>query len=278
MPKKRFVLEKVSEKDGIAWLILNRPEKKNALNNELMKEFIEKVHKLKENDRIRCIVTTGAGDSYCSGVDLYYLREVWKRKRRWDERGFTDEIVRVLRLCPQITIAAVSGYCLGGGLALVNGHDLAVAADTAKLGMPEIIRGSFGAIATSTLFHTGIPVKKAFYVQLTGRHLSGKEAEKVGLVSKSVPEKKLVPFVKKLAVEIASRDPVALEHAKIAGYLEMDMEFDMALKVDDLVAHRMRYYTNPLADVEGYIRSQKGGGNLTYVKPQRKRLRNPGGT
>jgi len=269
MADTKLVLQDISEEDRIAWLTFNRPEKKNALGRALMAELIDILKSLRENEKIRCIVTTGAGDSYCSGLDLYDLRDAWKRKRRWNEGGSTVEIVTLLRDCPQITIAAVNGYCLGGGLALVNGHDLAVAADTAKLGMPEIIRGSFGATATSTLFHTGVPFKKAFYIQLTGRNLSGEEAERIGLVSTVVPAKELIPFVGELAREIASRDAVPLEHAKIAAYMEMDMEFGEALRTDDLVAHRMRYYTNPLSDVDGYLRSQKGGGNLKYVKPEK---------
>jgi len=270
MAEKKLILEKISEAEGIAWLTLNRPEKKNALSRALMAELISILKELRENDNIRCIVTTGAGDSYCSGLDLYDLRDTWKRKRRWDEGGSTGEIITLLRSCPQITIAAVNGYCLGGGLAVMNGHDLAVAADTARLGMPEIIRGSFGATATSTLFHTGIPFKKAFYVQLTGRNLTGEEAERVGLVSKVVPEKELMPFVEELAREIATRHPVPLEHAKIAAYMDMDMGHDMALKTDELVSHRMHVYSNPLNDVEGYLQSQKGGGSVGYVKPEKK--------
>ena len=270
MAEKRLVVEEISEKEGVAWITLNRPEKKNALTMALMGELIDTLKVLRENEKIRCIVTTGAGDSYCSGVDLYDLKEISKRKRRWYKSDSTGEIVNLLRNCPQVTIAAVNGYCLGGGLALVNGHDLAIAADTAKLGMPEIIRGSFGAVATSTLFHTGIPFKTAFYLQLTGRNLSGAEAEKSGLVSKVVPEKELIQFVKELALEIASRDSVPLEHAKIAAYMEMDLEFSQALKIDDLVIHRMRHYSDPLSDVEGYLESQKGGSNLGYTKPDRK--------
>ncbi len=269
MGDKKFLLERISEEEGIAWLTLNRPERKNALSKALMAEIIDCLKDLRENDRIRCIVTTGAGDSFCSGLDLYDLRESWKRKRRWDEGGSAREIVTLLRGCPQVTIAAVNGYCLGGGLVLVNGHDLAFAADTAKIGMPEIIRGSYGAIATPTLFHSGIPMKKAFYIQLTGRNLTAEEAEKIGLVSKVVPEKQLMDSVNQLAREIASRDPATLEHAKIAAYTERDLEFNKALQVDDLVAHRQKYYTNPLNDVEDYLRSQKGGANLGYVKPEK---------
>jgi enoyl-CoA hydratase/carnithine racemase len=263
------LLTHVSEAEGIAWLTLNRPEKKNALSKALMAEIIECLKELRENDKIRCIVTTGAGDSFCSGLDLYDLRESWKRKRRWEEGGTAREIITILRSCPQVTIAAVKGYCLGGGLVLLNGHDLGFAADNAKIGMPEVIRGSYGAIATPTLFQSGIPTKKAFYIQLSGENLTALEAERLGLVSKIVPERELMDAVNAFARGIASRDPVTLEHAKIAAYMARDLDFHKALQVDDLVSHRQKFYTNPLNDVEKYLQSQKGGGKLNYVKPER---------
>ncbi len=271
MAEMRAVLSNVDEETGVAWLTLNRPEKKNAMSRQLMTEMISILKDLSDNDRIRCVVTTGAGSAYSSGLDLYDLREAWKGKRRWHEGGSTYEIVRLLRRMPQVTVAAINGWCLGGGLALVNGHDLAVACESALFGMPEIIRGSYGAVATSTLFHSGIPLKKAFYIQLTGRNLTAAEAERVGLVSQVVADKDFLPSVEKLAEEIASRNGVTLESAKIAAYMERDMDFEMALRTDDLVSHRMRYYTNPLSDVEGYLHSQKGGGSTAYVKPENKK-------
>jgi enoyl-CoA hydratase/carnithine racemase len=261
------VLQKLDESAGVAWLTLNRPEKKNALSRGLMAELIAALKELSENEKIKCIVTTGAGDSYSSGLDLYDLRESWRRKRSWDQAGTTYEIVRLLRGIPQVTIAAVRGWCLGGGLALVNGHDLAIAAESARFGMPEVIRGSYGAVATSTLFHSGIPFKKAFYIQLTGRNLTAAQAERVGLVSEVVADDQLNSSVEQLAKEIGSRNGTTLESAKIAAYMERDMDFSMALRTDDLVSHRMRYYTDPLNDVEGYLHSQKGGGTTGYVKP-----------
>jgi enoyl-CoA hydratase/carnithine racemase len=271
MAETKTVLQKINEQDGVAWLTLNRPEKKNALSRALMAELISLLKELRENDNVRCIVTTGAGNSYSSGLDLYDLRDSWKRKRRWEEGGSTVEIVKLLRSCPQVTVAAINGWCLGGGLALLNGHDLAVAAESAQFGMPEIIRGSYGAVATSTLFHSGIPFKKAFYIQLTGRNLSASEAERVGLISQVVPDSQLVGYVDELAREIGTRNPATLESAKIAAYMEKDMNFDAALRTDDLVSHRMRYYTNPLSDVEDYLHSQKGGGSTRYVKPEDRR-------
>jgi enoyl-CoA hydratase/carnithine racemase len=251
------VLQRVDEDAGIAWLTFNRPEKKNAMSHKFMAELIAALKNLADNDKIKCVVTTGSGDSYSSGLDLYDLRDSWKRKRAWDHAGTTYEIVRVLRNMPQVTLAAVRGWCLGGGLALINGHDLCIAGESAKFGMPEVIRGSYGAVATSTLFHSGIPV-----------NLTAAEAERIGLVSEVVPDDQLMTSVEQLAKELGSRNAVTLESAKIAAYMQKDMDFLTALRTDDLVSHRMRYYTNPLNDVEGYLHSQKGGGTTKYVKPE----------
>ena len=267
MAETKFLNANIDENTGIAWLTLNRPEKKNALSIALLTEVAAILRSLAENEKIRCIVTTGAGDSYSSGRDLYDMRGQDNRRRT---RGFggVAEIVDIMRKLPQITVAKVRGWCLGGGLALINGHDLVVSADTANFGMPEVIRGSYGATATPSLFHAGIPFKKAFYISLTGRNLTGIEAERVGLVSQVVPEKELDGFVETLAKELASRNGATLENAKIAAYMQKDLPFDMALRADDLVQHRLRYYTNPLSDVEGYLHSQKGGGTVRYIKPE----------
>jgi len=267
MSETKFINTNIDENTGIAWLTLNRAEKKNALSIALLAEVAAILRSLAENEKIRCIVTTGAGDSYSSGRDLYDMRGQDNRRR---SRGFggVAEIVDIMRKLPQITVAKVRGWCLGGGLALINGHDLVVSADSANFGMPEVIRGSYGATATPSLFHAGIPFKKAFYISLTGRNLTGLEAERIGLVSQVVPEKDLDGFVETLAKELASRNGPTLENAKIAAYMQKDLPFDMALRADDLVQHRLRYYTNPLSDVEGYLHSQKGGGTVRYVKPE----------
>jgi len=269
MADNKFILANIQETDGIAWLTLNRPEKKNALSIALLKELADILRSLADNDKIRCIVTTGAGDSYSSGRDLYDMRnsQTHRRRSRGGDGGVV-EIVRIMRNLPQVTLAAVKGWCLGGGIAMINGHDLVIAADTAKFGMPEVIRGSYGATATPSLFHGGIPSKKAFYISLTGRNLTGAEAERAGLVSQVVPEKELDSYVETLAKELGSRNAATLENAKIAAYMQKDLPFDMALQADDLVQHRLRYYTNPLNDVEGYLHSQKGGGTVKYVKPE----------
>jgi enoyl-CoA hydratase/carnithine racemase len=270
MTDTKLILANIDEQAGIAWLTLNRPEKKNALSIALLNELAGTLRSVADNDKIRCVVTAGAGGSYSSGRDLYDMRGQSNRSRSRGIGGVA-EIVSIMRGMPQVTIAAVQGWCLGGGLALINGHDLVVAGETAKFGMPEIIRGSYGATATPSLFHAGIPLKKAFFISLTGRNLTGIEAERVGLVSQVVPDKDLDGYIETLAKEIASRNGATLESAKIAAYMQKDLPFHMALQADDLVQHRLRYYTNPLSDVEGYLHSQKGGGTVGYVKPEDKK-------
>lgn len=267
MAKQKLILKRVSRKDRIARLTLNRPEKKNALSQALMDELLAALYGIRDDREIRCIVIAGAGDTFCAGMDLHELgRTRQKTPQRWDQADLR-ELMALLRSCPQITIAQVQGYCLGGGLVLVNGCELAVAADDARLGMPEIIRGSYGAVATPTLFQSGVPAKTAFRVQLTGRNLTGEEAARVGLVSHVAPAASLKKEVASLAKEIASRHPAALEHGKLSAYAALDSTYEMALRTDEYISHRLRTYANPTGHVDDYLKSQKGGANATYVKP-----------
>ncbi|MGE5303474.1 MAG: enoyl-CoA hydratase/isomerase family protein, partial [Alphaproteobacteria bacterium] len=128
MADQELIRKIISEKEGIAWLTLNRPEKKNALSIALLGELAAILRELADNDKVRCIVTTGAGDSYSSGRDLYDMRGQSHRRRARGGDGGVAEIVAIMRKLPQVTVASVKGWCLGGGLAMINGHDLVIAA------------------------------------------------------------------------------------------------------------------------------------------------------
>ena len=269
MPQDQIVITEIDEIDGVATIKLNRPQKKNALSIALLQELDRQIALIRANENIRCIILRSEGDSFSAGRDLHDMQDAARKRAIWpDEANSVIGIVRALREAPQITVAAVQGYCLGGGMVLMNGCDLAIAAEDAKIGMPEILRGSYGRSATPTLFHARIPIKQAFFIQLTGRNISGADAAKMGLVSQAVPQSELLPYVQALAKEIATRNPVALEHAKIAAYTALDLPFDLAVKADEAISHRMRFYTNPLDDVEGYLKSQKGGPNMRYKREQ----------
>jgi enoyl-CoA hydratase/carnithine racemase len=268
VPERQFIKVDVSRETGVARLLLNRPDKRNALNERMLEEIHEALLELQQDEAIGVVVTSGAGKGYSAGRDIVEMRELHRQgPGHWYQQDRTREIIRAMRSAPQVMIAQVHGFCLGGAMALMIGHDLAVASDDASIGMPEVIRGSFGRTATSTLFHSGLPVKKAFFVSLTGRPLSGVEASRAGLVSCSVPAGELDSFVDELARDVASHSHAALEHAKIAAYLGSDVDLDHALQIDGLVSARQQLTTDPLADVEGYLRSQRGGTNVKYARP-----------
>jgi enoyl-CoA hydratase/carnithine racemase len=172
-----------------------------------------------------------------------------------------------LRAFPRIVIAQVHGYCLGGALGIMNCHDLVYAAEDAQLGMPEILRGSFGQLVTSTLLHGGLPVKKLAHIALVGRNISGKEADALGIISQAVPAAELEAFTVGIAREIASRHLAPLEHHKITVQMGRDLSLSQAIQLDQLVGQRLRRAMDPLNDVESYLKSQKGGPNLDYKRP-----------
>ena len=258
----------VLDQGGVARIVLNRPEKRNALNEELVQGVLEALDEVRSDPSLRVVVTRGAGPAYSAGLDLYYLREASAREPGdWDRPTATVSLFRAVRAFPRVTIAQVHGHCLGGSLALMNSHDLVVAARTAQIGMPEILRGSFGQMATSTLYHAGVPVKKAALIQLTGENLSGEQADRLGLVSMAVDDAQLEEVTTRLAQQIASRHPAALATAKIAAQMGRDLPLDQAMQLDRLLGGWQRLAVDPLGEVSGYLESQRGGTNLDYRRP-----------
>ena len=257
-------LEKVAG-TGVARLIFNRPHKRNALDAQLVKDIMSALEEIRADREINVVITKGSGPVYCSGLDLYYLRAQSEGPPDdWDRFSPTAIMFEAVRNFAKVTIAQVHGYCLGGGLALMNSHDLVIAATNAQIGMPEILRGSFGQMATSTLFHSGVPMKKAALIQLSGKNLSGTEADQLGLVSMAVDEAELESVTMKLAGEIASRHPAALANAKIAVQMGRDLSLPEAMRLDQLVGARQRLMVDPLGKVEEYLSSQKGGPKPSY--------------
>ena len=262
-----LVLERLDDA-GVARIVLNRPEKRNALNGPLVAAFFEALEIIREDRELKVVITKGAGTAYSSGLDLHFLRSVSSGEPRdWDRPTPTIQLAEALRAYPRVMIAQVHGYCLGGALGIVNCHDLVFAAEDSQFGMPEILRGSFGQLVTSTLVHSGIPIKKVAYIQLVGRNLSGREADDLGIASQSVPGAELEDTTTGIAREIASRPLAPLEHSKITVQMGRDLSVSQAIQLDQLVVARMRRAMDPTSDVESYLESQKGGPNLDYKRP-----------
>jgi enoyl-CoA hydratase/carnithine racemase len=255
------------EESGVARLTLNRPDKRNCWNEAMCDAYFASLEIIRADKSIKAVITRGAGTCFSSGLDLNFLKGVSDGPLLdWDRPTPTIRLAEALRGFPRIMIAQVHGYCLGGALGIMNCHDLVFAAEDAQLGMPEILRGSFGQLVTSTLLHGGVPQKKLSYIALVGRNLSGVEADQLGIVSMAVPAGELEAHTLSIAREIGTRHLAPLEHHKITVQMGRDLTLSQAIQLDQLVGQRLRRAMDPLGDVKSYLKSQKGGPNLDFKR------------
>jgi enoyl-CoA hydratase len=200
------------ERDGaIAVVLLNRPEQLNALSDELMDELVQTLEELDRDDAVRAIVLGGSERAFAAGadigelaqasaIDLYYQRRI----ERWDAiRGLWTPLV-----------AAVSGYCLGGGCELAMACDLIVASESAQFGQPETGLGILPGAGGTQRLTRAVGKALAMDMILSGRRLSAQEAVAAGLVARLVAEGAWLEEAKRVAQEIAEKGPVATRLAK----------------------------------------------------------------
>ncbi|MCE4621500.1 MAG: 3-hydroxyacyl-CoA dehydrogenase/enoyl-CoA hydratase family protein [Desulfurococcales archaeon] len=199
----------------IAWIILNRPKKLNALSPKLLKELAEALDELEENDEVRVIVITGSGRAFSAGADVTAFMGVTPVKAMIFARRF-QELTLKMEYYTKPIIIAINGYALGGGLELAMSGDIRIASETAMLGQPEINLGFIpGAGGTQRLARLVGP-SKAKELIFTGDMIPASEAAKLGLVDRVVPPEKLEQEARALALKLAEKPPLALMAAKYA--------------------------------------------------------------
>ena len=203
----------------VASVTLNRPEKHNALNEQAQLELLAALEKLGVDNRV--VIITGAGEkAFCAGVDLKELPQQQARSQRSrNSDTWLQVCMRMLEL-PCVFIAAVNGYALGGGLTLVNVADLAIAAEHASFGMPEVGFGAFPRLAGPSTARRLLP-KHVSWMALTASHVDSKTAQQWGLVNEVVPASQLAMRVMEIAMRIAKFDSAALAWTK-RGLLTME--------------------------------------------------------
>jgi feruloyl-CoA hydratase/lyase len=218
--------------DGIAWVELNRPDKRNAMSPTLNAEMAEVLQALDADDDCGVLVLTGAGESFSAGMDLKeYFREVdgqpehVQRKVRREANYWQW---RLLRTFPKATIAMVNGWCFGGAFTPLVACDLAIAADEATFGLSEINWGiPPGSVVSRALAET-VGSRAALLYIMTGRTFDGRRAAELGLVNASVPLAELRGEVETLARELLQKNPVVLRAAKLGFKHCQDMSWDTA--------------------------------------------------
>jgi enoyl-CoA hydratase/carnithine racemase len=191
------------DKDGVATLTLNRPDKLNAINIPLMVELRTQVDALAGDPSVACVVLTGAGRSFCAGHDLESIAS----GERAPSRHFEPEVIDALEALPMPTIAKIRGHCFTGGLELALACDLLLATEEAKLGDTHGQWGLAPVWGMSVRLPERVGRARAKELMFTSRRLSGADAALIGLVDRAVPEADLDAAVAELAAEITANSP-----------------------------------------------------------------------
>ncbi|MFC3085964.1 enoyl-CoA hydratase [Tabrizicola soli] len=193
----------VEIEDYVALIRLNRPDAMNALNSALMRELAQAVTAAEQNERVRCIVITGSDKAFAAGADVREMSEKSFIDVFFDDL-FGPEAATIARARKPI-IAAVAGYCLGGGCELAMLADFIIAADSAKFGQPEINLGIVAGLGGTQRLTRAVGKSKSMDMHLTGRFMDAAEAERCGLVSRVVPAKSLIEETMKVAQKIVEK-------------------------------------------------------------------------
>ncbi|NEY91123.1 enoyl-CoA hydratase [Tabrizicola oligotrophica] len=196
----------VEIEDYTCLIRLNRPDAMNALNTKLMVELAEAMTAADRNDKIRCIVLTGSDKAFAAGADVREMAGKSYVDVYFDDL-FGPEAEAIARVRKPV-IAAVAGYCLGGGCELAMMCDFIMAADTAKFGQPEINLGIVAGMGGTQRLTRLVGKSKAMDMNLTGRFMDAAEAERAGLVSRIVPAAQLRDEALKAAAKIAEKSAV----------------------------------------------------------------------
>ena len=217
------------DRDGsVASLTVNRPKVLNALNTQTLDELRRAILELKHDDTVRAVILTGAGDkSFVAGADINELAvQTPTSGREHAVRG--QHVLDLIEHMGKPVIAAINGYALGGGCELAMACTMRIAADTAKLGQPEINLGIMPGYAGTQRLARIAGRGRALELLLTGEQISAQEAHRLGLVNRVVPAASLMAEAKALASALAAKAPVAVRYILEAVHKGLEMPFPQA--------------------------------------------------
>jgi enoyl-CoA hydratase/carnithine racemase len=233
--------------EGVSRITFNRPRQRNAMNRAARAAIVRALDECRSRSKV--IILSGNGPAFCAGVDLKESGDVSTGDALLDRRSEWAAVQEELRRHPAIVIAAVHGYALGGGSTLINVADLAIAAEDAQIGMPEIGFGLYPTLAGPAA-QLRIAKKRAAWLVLTADRIDGITAAEWGLVNKAVPAALLNGEVTALAHRLASFDAVSLDWSKRALWKIPDeiSEWSSAMEYGDHVAKQISARTDAIED------------------------------
>jgi enoyl-CoA hydratase len=220
MPYETLLVEK---RDGIAYLTINRPEKLNALNRQVVEELQACFRALRRDEEVRVVIITGAGEkAFIAGADINELAaQTPVEGREMSRRG--QHMLELIENLGKPVIAAINGYALGGGCELAMACTLRVASENARLGQPEVKLGIIPGYAGTQRLPRLVGKGRALEMILGGDPVTAQEAYRIGLVNQVVPATELLATAERLAQKIMANAPLAVRFALEAVHHGMEM-------------------------------------------------------
>jgi enoyl-CoA hydratase len=227
----KYVL--VDREDGIAVVTINRPDKFNALNEEVVADIGAAVDELAEDDEVRAIVLTGAGEkAFVSGADIGLLQGLESPQAAAAHSRRGQALTLKIEHLPKPVIVALNGYALGGGLELAMACDIRIAADSAKLGQPEMNLGLSPGYGGTQRLPRLVGKGMAKLMLLTGDMIDAEEALRIGLVQRVVPAAELMTEARALARKLAEKSPLSMAACKRAVNLGLETDLERGLAIE----------------------------------------------
>lgn len=215
-------------KNHVAYMTINRPEKRNALSAEVVQAFLEYMDKAEADKDVRAICITGAGEkAFCAGAELGASAGAVGEERLKSIRDYA-ELLKKMSQTGKPILARVAGHCMAGGLGLMLSCDIVIAKSGVMFGAPEINVGLWPMMIGALLFRH-LPRKQAWYLAYSGKRITAAEGKELGMVTKVVEEDRFENEVKETLAMLCSKSPAAMRIGRQAYYAAMDKDFGDAL-------------------------------------------------
>jgi enoyl-CoA hydratase len=233
----------IEDRASVRILTMNRPEKRNALNQALTQALLDALHATEADDGVRSIVLTGAGPAFCAGADLGEFKDLTPDKSHLVERRaeLTMNLHAIFSRLSKPVVTAINGAAMGGGAGLALAGDVALMAASARLGYPEVKHGIVAAVVMANLVRN-VGRKAAFELVAAGEPLDAARACALGMVNRVIEPDRLLAAACELAEKFAAVDRAAMAATKQLFYRVLDLPFEQALEEGRDINKRMRAF------------------------------------
>ena len=231
----------IEDKGNVRILTLNRPEKRNALDTALTRDLLEALREADAEAGMHCVVLTGAGQGFCAGADLSEFKGLKDPKAAETRAELTMQLHLVFSKMDTPVVTAINGAAMGGGAGLAIAGDIAVMAESAKIGYPETKHGIVAAIVMANLVRQ-VGHKAAFELVAFGDPVGARRALELGMVNRVVPDAKLMEEALALAQKIAAVSRPAMAQTKALFHQVVDLPLPDALERGREANKRMRVF------------------------------------